>query len=86
MVMASYIYIKIDSPYVRYVQYILQEESIPWGLKIRGKYAKNAQGQNNPASPSNQPNSNHGNKKNDRAHDNMSKKLGWCDRRVISGK
>ncbi len=29
MVMASYIYIKIDSPYVRYVQYILQEESIP---------------------------------------------------------
>lgn len=25
--------------------------------KIRGKYAKNAQGQNNPASPSNQPNS-----------------------------
>ncbi len=39
-----------------------------------------------PLAPSNQPNSNHGNKKNDRAHDNMSKKLGWCDRRVISGK
>lgn len=29
-----------------------------------------------PLAPSNQPNSNHGNKKNDRAHDNMSKKLG----------